>query len=178
MKIICTKQLRGASYCAVLLYGTTWYILWGLMLGFKFIVVKSLASQRLWHFQMSCAALRLWRATDILELFPMNFEKKNWAKDKILFLKTLTDKHLGRLWEDEERQEKWKRGRRSVRSRADVGMEDRFCWPWTVRQQSSQSLCWLRFAPLSLPYPSSGINSSCYVAASWCLLLFLVLYRS
>lgn len=147
------------------------------MLGFKSTVVKTLASQRLWHFQMSSVALRLWRATDILELFPMSFEKKNWVKDKILFLKTLKDKHLERLWEDKERQEKWKR-ERTVRSRADVGTEDRFCCSWTVRLQSSQSLCWLRFAPLPLPYPSSGINSSCYVAASWSFLLFLVLYRS
>lgn len=130
-----------------------------------------------WHFQTSCVALRLWRATDILELFPMRFEEKNWVKDKILLLKTLKDKHLESLWEDKERQEKWKR-ERTVRSRAHVGTEDRFCCPWTVRQQSSQSLCWLRSAPLPLLYPSSRINSSCYVAASWSFLLFLVLYRS
>lgn len=44
----------------------------------------------------------------------MNFEKKNWVKDKILFLKMLKDKYLGRLWEDKERQEKWKKEREDL----------------------------------------------------------------
>lgn len=158
------------------MYGTTWSILWGLILGFKSTVVNSLAWH--WHFQMSYVALRPWRATEILELFSMSFEKKELGKRHNSLFKDVKRQMSGELVGRQGETGKMKKREKISEIPGRCGMEDRFCCPWTVRQQSSQSLCWLGFAPLPLLCPSSGINSSCYVAASWSFLLFFVLYRS